>query len=169
MAASRAAKAFRVASIRGSPVGSRSGGGIAFIDSQRRIERASGSSERNCDRAVVPLRGRPVTNTGRSIGWSSTCGWLSIQSSSLSRSHSRPKIARSAAARARGSRSLAFSDSMNRPRPSSSGGSPKLARLVARRARDFSVSASKAMVMVTNLSEVTSCLDGRSGLGRQLR
>ena len=52
---------------RGSSGPASPGGGEGYITSQNRSARASGSTESNACRSVVPERGSPVANIGLSI------------------------------------------------------------------------------------------------------
>ena len=55
-----------------------SGGGVGACDSHIRSDRNCGSAATNWLRAVVPVRGNPMTKTGPSTTSSSISGWLGI-------------------------------------------------------------------------------------------
>ena len=78
-----------VVAIRGSGASTVDGGGHGWPDSQRRSDRALGSSARRNDSAVEPVRGRPRPISGAVMGSSAISGWRRYQSSTSRRDRSR--------------------------------------------------------------------------------
>ena len=78
--------ATRASAIRGSVASSAAfGGGTELIASHRRSERFAGSRCSSSDTSVVPVRGRPSTMIGRSIGSSRAAGCSASQATTWSR------------------------------------------------------------------------------------
>ena len=78
-----------VVAILGSGASTVDGGGHGWPDSQRRSDRALGSSARRNDSAVEPVRGSPRPISGAVMGSSAISGWRRYQSSTSRRDRSR--------------------------------------------------------------------------------